>query len=60
VCYPTVCQKAEESNLTMLKAEQGIIQFYFIKIPLHQQNFLLVSAFFNGCGCRDIGKKCLK
>jgi len=30
------------SNLT---AEQEIIQFYFRKIPLHQQKFLVVSIF---------------
>jgi len=28
------------------KAEQWVIQFYFNKIPLHQQEFLAVSVFF--------------
>jgi len=38
-----------------LKTEQGVIQFYFRKITLHQQKYLVVSVFFNiRLGCRDI------
>jgi len=29
------------------KGEQGELQFYFRKIPLHQQNFLVISVLSN-------------
>jgi len=31
---------------TIFKAEQGVILFYFRKIFLHQQIFLMFSVFF--------------
>jgi len=31
----------------VIKAKQGVIQFYFRKISLHQQKFLVVSVLFN-------------
>jgi len=37
-----------------LKAEQGIIQFYFRKILLHQQKIWWLRFFIIHCGCRDI------
>jgi len=36
-----------KSLKNLLKAEQRVIQFYFRKIPLHQQRFLVVSIFYN-------------
>jgi len=30
-----------------IKGKLGELEFYFIKIPLHQQNFLVVSVLSN-------------
>jgi len=43
--------------LLRIKAEQGVIQFYFRKMLLYEQKFIVVSAFFLiRSGCREIWK----
>jgi len=36
------------------KAEQGVMQFYFRKIPLINKKFWWFRLFLIRCGCRDI------
>jgi len=42
------------ANGRVLKGELGELEFYFRKIPLHQQNFLVVQFFLIRLGCREI------
>jgi len=35
-----------QACLTYIKGELGELEFYFSKIPLQQQKFLVVSVFF--------------
>jgi len=49
-----VCQ------LLYIKGELGELQIYFRKIPLHQQNFLVVSVLSNSPWLPKNFKKCPK
>jgi len=51
------CLRAQGTLATpLIKEGQGEFQIYFRKIPLHQQNFLVVSVLSNSLGCRGIWK----
>jgi len=41
----------------LLKVEQGVIQFYFRKIPHINKNFWWIQLFLIRCGWRDVWKK---
>jgi len=47
-------------NEFIIKEELGELQFYFRKIPLHQQKFLVVSVLSNSPWLLRNFKKCPK